>query len=89
MALDLETHKGEERAILDALKDLRKKKGMSQREVAELMGMAQGNYNRLENGKYTPRLSTIILWARVLGHKIELTFDSEAFDEELQRVLHG
>lgn len=37
---------------------VRKKRGLSQREVAESIGVAVTTYNNIENGRRNPRLKT-------------------------------
>jgi transcriptional regulator with XRE-family HTH domain len=38
---------------------LRELKGLSQKEVAAAMGIPQGQYSRMENGKVEPSISTL------------------------------
>lgn len=77
--------------LCDRLKTLRIQKGISQREIAAEMGMAQGNYQRLESGKYAPKMTTIHIWARALGCKIHFTLlrDEDALDASLDEILKG
>jgi putative transcriptional regulator len=48
-------------------KELREKKFMTQRELAEKAGVTVETISRLENGKYKPRFSTIKKLAKALG----------------------
>lgn len=65
-------------AVLAELRQLRTSRGISQREIAEAMGIPQPNFNRLENGRYVPRMSTLQVWARALGYKVVFTLEKEA-----------
>ena len=63
---DLESPGGSEAltAIGDRLRLLRKQQALSQREVADAIGLPQSNLSRIENGKQ--RLNLTVL-ARILG----------------------
>jgi transcriptional regulator with XRE-family HTH domain len=50
----------------ERLKELRKEKGFSQKELAELIGMALRNLQDIEYGKVDPRLSNVIKLADAL-----------------------
>lgn len=53
---------------------LREQRGLSQRDLGELMGLGQGNIGRLERaGVDQSKTSTVARWARVLGHRLTLT----------------
>lgn len=52
---------------LDALKDLRKKRGLSQGKLAELVGVEQPTIQRWESGKRLPDLDGLHNLARALG----------------------
>ena len=63
---------------------LRKKKGLSQKELAKLINMSLPNLSYLETGKYTPRLSTLIKLSKVLGVALyEFFILSEYLDRDL------
>ncbi len=47
------------------LRDLREKKCLSQKDLAEKIGVAEGNYSRLENGLRGPNGLTVALVARI------------------------
>lgn len=51
---------------------LRKKKGMSQREFAKVVGIKQPQLARLESGKEIPRIQTLIKIAKQVGYNIEV-----------------
>ena len=44
----------------DRLKELRKIKGVTQKQVAESIGISERNYQNLEHGKYNPNHDNII-----------------------------
>lgn len=44
----------------------RKKKGLSQKELAEKIGIGLPNISYIENGKYAPRMNTLIRLSQVL-----------------------
>jgi DNA-binding XRE family transcriptional regulator len=53
---------------------LRKASGLSQREFATLLGMKQPQLARIESGKQSPKLETIVKLAAGAGYKVELHF---------------
>jgi len=59
---------------------LRKKAGVTQEQMAELLGTKKSNISRLEslNSSISPRLATIEDYARVLGYSIKIEFESRA-----------
>lgn len=50
----------------DRLKILRKQKGLTQKEIAKLIGVYQGSYANWENGKREPKLEIIVQLAKIL-----------------------
>lgn len=59
---------------------LRKKAGMTQEQMAELLGTRKSNISRLEslNSEISPRLATVEDYARVLGYSIKVEFEPRA-----------
>lgn len=53
------------------LKRIREEKGVTQLEVAEAIGTAQGNYSRIEAGKHIVLLTTAKKIADFLGVTID------------------
>lgn len=43
----------------ERLKTARKNKGMTQTELATILGVTQGSYQRMETGKHDMKMSTI------------------------------
>jgi|GEM_PF-1993911 len=52
--------------FVDRLKFVRKKRGLSQRQVAEMAGLSQASYSRIEDGTIPPRIETLIAIAHAL-----------------------
>lgn len=52
--------------------DIRLSKGLTQTELARLMGTKQGNISRAESGKIEPSMSFIYRAAKAAGLEIEL-----------------
>ena len=53
-------------------KEVRKGKGMTQQELAELVGTKRSNISRLESGRYNPSLDFLIKVADGLGKQIQM-----------------
>ena len=81
------------------LKSAREKKGLSQKEVAEAVGVAKSTYSLYESGNREPNVQTIKRIADVLNvsadvllgleepHTIAAHFDGEEFTpEELNKI---
>jgi DNA-binding XRE family transcriptional regulator len=56
------------------LRALREKKGLSQRQLAELIGTTQSAIARLEGGRISPSLPTLDRIAAALGAEVTVTF---------------
>ena len=65
-----------EAQIAKAMLDGRKKKNITQKELAELTGIAQADISRLENGNGNPSINTLERIAQGLGMKLKLEFVS-------------
>lgn len=63
---------------IDQLKSLRKKRGLSQAKLAELMGVEQPTIQRWESGSRMPDLENLNALARVLGVSPGSLLDGEA-----------
>lgn len=81
---DIDTQGGSEAlsAIGDRLRLLRKQHALSQREVADAIGLPQSNLSRIENGKQ--RLNLTVL-ARILGIYQTSIQDFFAREDEARR----
>ena len=56
---------------------LRKKAGLTQEQMAELLGTKKSNISRLESvtSENSPRLATVEDYARVLGYSVKVEFE--------------
>ena len=59
-------------SVVRQLKEVRKGKGMTQQELAELVGTKKSNISRLESGRYNPSLDFLERVAGGLGREIEV-----------------
>jgi predicted transcriptional regulator len=74
-----ERHHGYNRAgqairLATELRALRERKGLSQRQLAELVGTTQSAIARLEGGRISPSLPTLDRIAAALGAEVKITF---------------
>lgn len=60
------------KALTEALKAARLDKGLSQREVANLVGLPQGHISKIERTNVDLRTSNLVDIARVLGMELVL-----------------
>lgn len=61
-------------AIIQAMIDARKSAGLTQKELAEKTGIAQGDISRLETGSANPSLKTLQRLAEGMGMRLKLEF---------------
>lgn len=61
-------------AVIQAMLDARKSAGLTQKELAERTGIAQGDISRLENGNANPSLRTLQRLAEGMGMRLRLEF---------------
>ncbi|UOG42878.1 helix-turn-helix domain-containing protein [Leptospira noguchii] len=54
------------------IRSLRSKKGWSQTELAEKIGVHLTHINRIENGKYLPSLDTVVFLADALESSLDI-----------------
>lgn len=59
-------------AVVSAMIEKRNALGISQRELAQLCGLPQSSIARIESGKTTPKLDTLLKIMHPLGLKIKL-----------------
>lgn len=62
--------------IIDSLILERRKRGMTQRELANAVNLPQAAIGRLESKKHTPQLDTLIKVAEALGCDIAIVSKS-------------
>lgn len=61
-------------AIIQAMIDARKSTGITQKQLAEITGIAQGDISKLENGSANPSLRTLQRLATGMGMKLKIEF---------------
>lgn len=62
-------------AIIQAMIDARKRAGLTQRQLAERSGIAQGDISKLERGSANPSIRTLRRLARGMGMSIKVQFE--------------
>jgi HTH-type transcriptional regulator / antitoxin HipB len=58
----------------DLIKQIRKRKGLTQKELSQRMGISDSAVNKYESGKENPTLHTLRKIAAALGVELEITF---------------
>lgn len=61
-------------AIIQAMIDARKETGLTQKELSERTGIAQGDISKLENGSANPSLKTLQRLAAGMDMRLKLEF---------------
>ena len=56
--------------LIDTLRSMRKKSGLTQEEIARRMGTQKGNISRLEKGSSNPSWNTIQNYAHACGFEV-------------------
>lgn len=59
------------------LRRVREAKGLSQKELAGLIDMAQAQYSRIESGKTDPSFSTVVKIVKALGLNLSELFNAD------------
>ena len=67
-------HTGEADEIIQALIEARHASGMTQKELSNITGIAQGDISRLEKGNANPSLRTLIRLAEGMGMQLKIEF---------------
>ena len=60
--------------LINAILDCRKEMNMTQKQLSEATGIAQGDISKIENGCANPSLKTIERIAKGMGKKLKLEF---------------
>ena len=60
--------------LIDALIEARAEKGLTQKELAEITGISQGDISRIERGTANPSIKTIQRLATALDKKVQILF---------------
>ena len=61
-------------AIIQALIEARKASGLTQKQLAEITGIAQADISKLENGNANPSLRTLQRLASGMGTSLKIEF---------------
>lgn len=64
-------------AIIQAIINARKTKGLTQKELSERTGIAQGDISKLENGSANPSLRTLKRLAAAMDMELKVEFISK------------
>jgi putative transcriptional regulator len=64
-----------ERGVKNKVKDLRRKRGWTQSELGEKLGISRQSVHSIETGKYDPSLPLAFGIAEVFGTTIEKIFE--------------
>ena len=63
-----------EHAIIQAIIDARQRSGLTQKQLSERTGIAQGDISKLERGSANPSIRTLQRLAEGMGMKLRLEF---------------
>ena len=63
-----------ERAVIQAIIDARQSTGLTQKELSERTGIAQGDISKLEKGNANPSIRTLQRLAAGMGMSLKLEF---------------
>lgn len=63
--------------IIKAMIDGRSENHLTQRELSDMTGIAQGDISKIENGNANPSIKTLDRLADALGKKLKVTFESK------------
>ncbi|MCD8239337.1 MAG: helix-turn-helix domain-containing protein [Clostridiales bacterium] len=61
-------------AVIQAIIDARKETGLTQKELSERTGIAQGDISKLENGSANPSLRTLQRLAAGMNRQLKVAF---------------
>ncbi len=60
--------------IMQAMIDARNAEGMTQKELSERSGIAQGDISKMENGNANPSIKTLQRLAKAMGKSLRIEF---------------
>lgn len=72
---------------MNRLKALRNAKGMTQKEISEILNVSQGNYSRYENGTMMPTADTLIAMSKFYGVSVDYILGLESSSNDLKKNL--
>lgn len=61
-------------AIIQAIIDARKQNGLTQKELSERTGIAQGDISKLESGNANPSIKTLKRLAEAMNMRLKIEF---------------
>lgn len=67
-------------SIVQAIIDARRTSGLTQKQLAEKTGIAQGDISKLESGSANPSLKTLQRLAAGMGMKIKIEFQPDRYE---------
>lgn len=65
---------GPQFAIIQAIIDARREQGLTQKELSERSGNAQGDISKPENGSTDPSIKTLMRSASAMGKTLKIEF---------------
>ncbi len=68
--------------MMNSLRDLRKKRKITQEQLAELVGVSRQSINAIERGKYTPSTVLSLKISEIFNTSVNKIFELEAKDYE-------
>jgi len=63
--------------VSNHVREYRAKRGWTQEELAEKVGVSRQSINSIENNRYVPSLPLALLFARAFGHPTDDIFSLE------------
>lgn len=63
-----------EHAVIQAIIDARKQSGLTQKELSERTGIAQGDISKIEKGNANPSIRTLQRLATGMGMRLKIEF---------------
>lgn len=61
-----------EKSLIETLIQARQEQGLSQKELSELCGVTQSVIARLEKGKHSPQLNSLLKVLQPLGYTLQI-----------------
>lgn len=61
--------------IGDQIRDARKAKGLTQKELGEILGIGEPTVNKYESGKQNPTVETLFKIAEALNLKLKISLE--------------
>lgn len=69
------------------LKFLRERKGLTQKELADLVGMSPQGYGKIENGQREPKLEVLAALPEILDESTDFLLGVTDFDQHGERLM--